>query len=82
MDFEKLKGIVDRIHSFGNIHQHLDLIAGLPYEGYDSFHKSFCDVYVTASGTVSAWFSESAEGLTHDGNDREISDSLQGSGTL
>ena len=45
MDFEKLKGIVDRIHSFGNIHQHLDLIAGLPYEAYDSFRNSFNDVY-------------------------------------
>ena len=45
MDFEKLKGIVDRIHSFGNIHQHLDLIAGLPYEDYDSFRHSFNDVY-------------------------------------
>lgn len=45
MDFEKLKGIVDRIHSFGNIHEHLDLIAGLPYEDYDSFRHSFNDVY-------------------------------------
>lgn len=45
MDFEKMKGIVDRIHSFGNIHQHLDLIAGLPYEDYDSFRNSFNDVY-------------------------------------
>ena len=45
LDFEKLKGIVDRIHSFGNIHQHLDLIAGLPYEDYDSFRHSFNDVY-------------------------------------
>ena len=45
MDFEKLKGIVDRIHSFGNIHQHLDLIAGIPYEDYDSFRNSFNDVY-------------------------------------
>lgn len=45
MDFEKLKGIVDRIHSFGNIYQHLDLIAGLPYEDYDSFRNSFNDVY-------------------------------------
>ena len=45
MDFEKLKGIVDRIHSFGNIHHHLDLIAGLPYEDYDSFRHSFNDVY-------------------------------------
>ncbi len=45
MDFEKLKGIVDRIHSFGNIHQHLDLIAGLPYEDFYSFRPSFNDVY-------------------------------------
>ena len=45
MDFEKLKGIVEQIHSFGNIHQHLDLIAGLPYEGYDSFHKTISDDY-------------------------------------
>ena len=45
MDFEKLKGIVEQIHSFGNIHQHLDLIAGLPYEDYDSFRNSFNDVY-------------------------------------
>ena len=45
MAFEKLKGIVDRLHSFGNIHQHLDLIAGLPYEDYDSFRHSFNDVY-------------------------------------
>lgn len=45
MDFEKLKGIVDRIHSFGNIHQHLDLIAGLPYENYESFGHSFNEVY-------------------------------------
>ena len=45
MDFEKLTGIVNQIHSFQNIHQHLDLIAGLPYEDYDSFHRSFNDVY-------------------------------------
>ena len=45
MDFGKLKGIVERIHSFGNIHQHLDLIAGLPYEDYGSFRHSFNDVY-------------------------------------
>lgn len=45
MNFEKLAGIVNRIHSFGNIHQHLDLIAGLPYEDYNSFRKSFNDVY-------------------------------------
>ena len=36
---------VNRVHSFRNIHQHLDLIAGLPYEDYDTFHQSFNDVY-------------------------------------
>ena len=45
MDFEKLKGIVDRIHSFGNIHQHLDLIAGLPSENLECFRDSFNQVY-------------------------------------
>ncbi len=45
MDFEDLKEIVMRIKSFGNIHQHLDLIAGLPYEDYGSFRDSFNDVY-------------------------------------
>ena len=45
MNFTRLAEIVNRIHSFKNIHQHLDLIAGLPYEDYNSFHKSFNDVY-------------------------------------
>lgn len=45
MNLEKLSAIVARIHSFGNIHQHLDLIAGLPYEDYDSFRRSFNDVH-------------------------------------
>lgn len=44
-DFEKLSQVSRRIGSYRNIHQHLDLIAGLPYEGYDSFEKSFNDVY-------------------------------------
>lgn len=45
MDFIDLKKVVEQINSFHNIHQHLDLIAGLPYEGYESFRKSFNDVY-------------------------------------
>ena len=44
-DFEKLSYVVKTIESYQNIHQHLDLIAGLPYEGYDSFEKSFNDVF-------------------------------------
>lgn len=45
MNLEKLKYVVETIHTFDNIHQHLDLIAGLPFEGYDSFIQSFNDVY-------------------------------------
>lgn len=45
MDLEKVKKVVAAIHSFRNIHQHLDLIAGLPYEGYESFVNSFNEVY-------------------------------------
>ena len=44
MDLKKLEHCVNRVHSFRNIHQHLDLIAGLPYEDYDTFHQSFNDV--------------------------------------
>lgn len=45
MKLERLKEIVKRIKSFGNVHQHLDLIAGLPYEDYTTFQKSFDDIY-------------------------------------
>lgn len=44
-DFEKLSAVVMRLRKPQNIHLHLDLIAGLPYEGYSSFQKSFDDVY-------------------------------------
>lgn len=45
MDLHRLEQNVAKIRSFGNIHQHLDLIAGLPMEGYDSFRASFDQVY-------------------------------------
>ena len=45
MKFEQVAEVVRRINSYGNVHQHLDLIAGLPYEGYESFGKSFDRVY-------------------------------------
>lgn len=44
-DLEKLSHNVRKIISYGNIHVHLDLIAGLPYEDLDSFEGSFNDVY-------------------------------------
>ncbi len=45
MDVDKLAKIVERIHQGHNVHVHLDLIAGLPYEDYESFAHSFNDVY-------------------------------------
>ena len=44
-DFTKLSKVVKKIASYRNIHQHLDLIAGLPYEDMGSFIRSFNDVY-------------------------------------
>lgn len=45
MDVTRLKQVVSRIKEGQNIHVHLDLIAGLPYEDYESFGKSFNEVY-------------------------------------
>ncbi|WP_242985329.1 B12-binding domain-containing radical SAM protein [Vallitalea okinawensis] len=45
MDFEVLSEKVKKITALENIHQHLDLIAGLPGEDYESFGRSFNDVY-------------------------------------
>nr|WP_279265824.1 B12-binding domain-containing radical SAM protein [Romboutsia sp. Marseille-P6047] len=44
-DFKKLSYVVQKVASYRNIHQHLDLIAGLPYEDYASFENSFNDVF-------------------------------------
>lgn len=44
MPFERIAAIANKIKSLGNIHQHLDLIAGLPLENYSSFRQSFNDV--------------------------------------
>lgn len=44
-DIAQIAGVVEKIKDHRNIHIHLDLIAGLPFEGYESFQKSFNDVY-------------------------------------
>ncbi len=45
MQFDKVAENTRAVAAGGNVHQHLDLIAGLPYEGIESFRKSFDDVY-------------------------------------
>lgn len=44
-NWEKLAENVKRLLAFGNMHIHVDLIAGLPYEDLPTFAKSFDDVY-------------------------------------
>ena len=44
----KIEKVVQELSKTGTIHIHLDLIAGLPYEGYRSFRNSFNDVYALA----------------------------------
>lgn len=43
--FEKIAEHVNRVQGSHNVHQHLDLIAGLPYEDFESFRHSFDTVY-------------------------------------
>ena len=45
MDLAKVEENVAAVRESRNVHQHLDLIAGLPYEDYDSFARSFDRVY-------------------------------------
>lgn len=45
MDLERVKEVVLQVKKAGNVHQHLDLIAGLPFEDYDTFAKSFDEIY-------------------------------------
>lgn len=44
-DLDRLKYVVKKIESYNNIHQHVDQIAGLPYEDYNSFKRSFDYIY-------------------------------------
>ncbi len=46
VDFDLLSKAVGKLIKAGNIHIHLDLIAGLPFESYDNFKCSFNDVYM------------------------------------
>lgn len=45
MDLDKLSYAVKRVRDGNNIHQHIDLIAGLPWESLISFQRSFNYVY-------------------------------------
>ncbi len=55
-DWEKLRFNVEQIRKGANIHQHLDLIAGLPYEDYGSFARSFDQVFALAPDQLQLGF--------------------------
>ncbi len=56
MDMDKLKQVTAALKVGGNIHQHLDLIAGLPFEDYESFGHSFNEVYGMAPDQLQLGF--------------------------
>ena len=62
MDLERLKTVVERVRSRGNIHQHLDLIAGLPEEDLDSFRRSYNEVFAMKPEQLQLGFLKVLEG--------------------
>ncbi len=71
MDVDKLEKIVAAIHQGHNIHQHLDLIAGLPYEDYESFGRSFDRVYGMQPEQLQLGFLKVLKGSDMHGNAQE-----------
>lgn len=66
MDLLKLKKIVERVNKKENVHQHLDLIVGLPYEDYESFGRSFNDVYAMKPNQLQLGFLKLLSGTVMD----------------
>ncbi|WP_408955052.1 B12-binding domain-containing radical SAM protein [Natroniella sp. ANB-PHB2] len=56
VDFNRLAEVVKKLQAAGNIHLHLDLIAGLPAEDYRTFINSFNDVYQLQPGRLQLGF--------------------------
>ena len=61
-DFKRLTKVVNTISSYRNIHQHLDLIAGLPYESYERFSYSFDYVFKLKSECLQLGFLKMIKG--------------------
>ncbi len=56
MDLSRVYKVVNTLISYGNMHLHLDLIAGLPLENYESFKKSFNDIYALSGQMLQLGF--------------------------
>ena len=77
MDLERLKKVVARINAGHNVHQHLDLIAGLPWEDYSSFHWILYRGICHGAGAASAGIFKGIKGLFYVGAGRELWTGLQ-----
>lgn len=62
MDFMKVKDAVSALGRNRNIHLHLDLIAGLPFEDYDTFVTSFNNVYALKPDNLQLGFLKALPG--------------------
>lgn len=71
MDLEKLRAHVLQVRQGRNIHQHLDLIAGLPWEDLESFCKSFNDVYAMEPDQLQLGFLKVLKGSPLEGKAEE-----------
>ncbi|MFQ6819531.1 MAG: B12-binding domain-containing radical SAM protein [Blautia sp.] len=70
-DLEKLRRNVEKIRSFHSVHQHLDLIAGLPCEDYESFRRSFDFVHSMKPDQLQLGFLKVLKGSLMEENARE-----------
>ena len=71
MQFEKIRRNLVKAVSLKNMHVHLDLIAGLPYEGYDRFLESFSDVYDLYPNKLQLGFLKVLKGSTMEKNSKK-----------
>ncbi|MDK2905575.1 MAG: hypothetical protein PWR12_1651 [Eubacteriaceae bacterium] len=62
IDFSEISGNVKKLLEAKNIHIHLDLIAGLPYESFERFKKSFNDVYMLQADMLQLGFLKGLKG--------------------
>lgn len=62
---------IRRVLAPGNVHIHLDLIAGLPYEGYDEFARSFWETYALRPDALQLGFLKVLKGTPISGRSRE-----------
>ncbi|MCM1122462.1 MAG: DUF4080 domain-containing protein [Eubacterium sp.] len=68
MDFHKVADVVRTISAWHNIHIHLDLIAGLPYEDLLSFQDSFEAVYALMPQQLQLGFLKVLKGSAMEAN--------------